>query len=537
MAPKAAIVLYASEFDGCAAGIGLFVGAARHTECMNHERGRLEVIGAGLSDSISRAAAYYQQLAPKASNVEELLAYLEEGIASAHVGLEECLRGYDSFDTFAFLRLAAGPWDFSEVRESETQVENSQAAQDVIALTLLGMGLPRQPLTGENSGQPDIGKALDLAAEILTAARTRAIVQGRTLNQPLGALAGEFLGYELSVRGRQYESIAKELNTGLLGDPTVATLLRDTLGFTLDDIRVVRDASVGLLNERFFGARDRVGDLVQTGSAATEVDADTFLRDMNLMMNECRLFGAVSAADAANRAGIEETVAKAVLDFFSSSRPAEDDANPAVRFAHGERLAPWGCIADDGEYLILNGFLGEDELRRDIERGLLAATAGQRGSAGKVWSRYDRRRAVYSESKTAAALTDLLGGAVPTWKEQKYIGPVSVEDTISLGKDGDRTCVQTRDFESDLLFVVDGVAICVEVKAGSVTDKARGGNAKRLATDLQKTLQEGNQQADRLARLIRTNQGVWSVDGKWIDLAPIDEIHSIIVMLDDMGPL
>ena len=154
-----------------------------------------------------------------------------------------------------------------------------------------------------------------------------------------------------------------------------------------------------------------------------------------------------------------------------------------------------------------------------------------------MWPRYDRRRASYSESKAATALTNLLAGAEPRWEGQKYIGPVSIEDAASLGRDADRTSVATREFESDLLFIVDGVALCVEVKAGSVTEKARGGHAKRLATDLQKTLKDGNEQADRLTQLIRINHGVWSADGKWIDLASVDEIHSIIVMLDDMGPL
>ena len=504
---------------------------------MNHEQGGLEVVGAGVVGSLGRAATYYQQLAEKASNPDDLLAHLGEEIEAARVALEECLCGHDSFDALAFLRLAAGPWDFSEIRESESLVENSQTAQDVIALTLLGMGLPRQPLTGENCGQPDIGKAMGLAADIVTAARTRALWQGRRVNQPLGALAGEFMGYELSVRGRQYESIAKELNSGLLGDATVATILDETLGFTLADIRAVREASVDQFNERIFGARDRVGDVVQSGVGIEEMDADSFRRDINLMMNECRLFGAVSAIDAAARADVEESTAKAVLDFFSTSRPAEGAVNPVARYAEGERRVPRGCIADDGQYLILNGFLGEDELRRDIERGLVAAAAGKRGSAGKVWAKYDRRRAAYSEAKAASVLSTLLADAEPRWKGQKYLGPVSIDNAAGLAQDSDRASVQTRKFESDLLFVVDGVALCVEVKAGSVTEKARGGNARRLASDLEKTLKEGNEQADRLTRLVRTNQGVWSIDDEWIDLAPIGEIHSIIVMLDDMGPL
>lgn len=365
-------------------GERLNVGGARHTECVHGEERRLEVVGTGVAASLAQAATYYQQLAKKAANVDDLLTSLEEAIESARVALEDSLRGYDSFDTLAFLRCAAGPWDFSEVRESESQLETSQSAQDVIALTFLGVGLPRHPLTGENSGQPDLGKALGLAGDIVRAARTRAVVQGRRVDQPLGALAGEFMGYELSVRGRQYESIAKELNTGLLGDPIVATFMKSALGFTLEDIRAVREASAELLNHRFSGARDRVGEIAQSGAGNDDGDADAFRRDINLMLNECRLFGAVSAVDAAEGAGIEEPTAKAVLEFFSTSRPAEGQANPVVKFARGERPAPWGSIADDGEYLMLNGFLGEDDLRRDMERGLVAA-AGDRGIAGKVW--------------------------------------------------------------------------------------------------------------------------------------------------------
>jgi hypothetical protein len=186
------------------------VGGARHAGCVPGEERRLTVVGTSVAASLAQAATYYQQLAKKAANVDDLLAALEEAIESGRVALEDCLRGYDSFDTLAFLRFAAGPWDFSEVPESESQIETSQAAQDVIALTLLGVGLPRHPLTGENSGQPDLGKALGLAGDIVRASQTRAVVQGRRVDQPLGALAGEFMGYELSVRGRKYASIAKE---------------------------------------------------------------------------------------------------------------------------------------------------------------------------------------------------------------------------------------------------------------------------------------------------------------------------------------
>ncbi|WP_248761451.1 hypothetical protein [Pseudarthrobacter sp. SSS035] len=501
---------------------------------MNPAPQRLDFVGSNVANNLNKAVAYYQHMAENMTADEDPRVFMREAISAARTSLEKCLRGYDSFDALAFIRLAAGPWDFTDLRESESQIESSQAAQDVVALTLLGMGLPRQPLTGKNSGQPNPAEALGLAANIVTAARTLALFRGQRANQPLGALAGEFMGYELSVRGRQYESIAKEVNTELLGHPAVSSVINSVLGFTLDDIRAVREASTALMNERLFGARDRLGEASKAGPPA---DAESFRHDINLMMNECRLFGAVSPTDVAERSGVAESTARAVLDFFSTSRSAENDVNPVMRFVDGELPTPGGCIADEDEYLLLNGFLSEDELRRNLERGLIAAAAEKKNNAAKMWPKYDKRRAVYSESKSANLIGKLLQGAKPHWEGQKYIGPVDTKDTNSLGRDSDRTAVMTDKFESDILFLVDGVALCVEVKAASITEKSRGGNAQRLAKDLQKTLKEGNEQANRLTRLISTNGGVWSVEGEWIDLSSASEIHSIVVMLDDMGPL
>ena len=474
---------------------------------------------------MQRAFAHLQSLAGQAGDAEELIAVLDRSVETSRLALEKCLNGLDSFDTLAFLRLSASPWDFSAVRESDSHVATSLAAQDVVALAALGMGLPRTPLTGKNSGQLNIGRAMQLAGDIVAASQTRALVQGHQTVQPLGALAGEFLGYELSVRGRQYQSVATELNTDLFGDQPTSKLLKDTLGFTLADVRSVRDSSVGLLNERLFGARDRLARAVRQG---TPPAADELRRDMNLMTNECRLFGAVTATDVATRAGVNEDTARSVLDFFTFSRPDEAHLDLISRFSKGELPAPWGGISDGDEFLILTGFLGEDELRRNIERGL---------KGGRAWSKYDRRRAKHSEAQTAVALSGLFNSTAPRWQGQEFIGPVRVADSGALSRTGDRRAVETRTYESDLLYVVDGVAVCVEVKAGSVTDKARAGNPQRLASDLQKTFREGNEQADRLTNLIRTNHGVWDEDNTWIDLSSVQEVHTIIVMLDDLGPL
>lgn len=487
-------------------------------------------------DSLTDAAAYFQALAQAASNGADMVAHLDRQIDQATAKLKMVLRGHDSFDALTFLRLAVGPWDFTGFKESETVIETSLAAQDVVALAFLGMGLPRTALTGENSGQPDIGAVVKHASEIVRAADARAMIKGMRLQEPLGRLAGQFLAFELSVRGRQYESIAAHLNTELLADPVVQTVLGDVLGFTLGKVREVRAASVALFNERFFSARDRVGEAARSGKRVDAIDRESFLADINLMMNECRLFGSVTSADVAARTGIDVLEVAAILDFFSAKRPEPDEPNPVAKFVEGRRPLPWGSIADEDAYLILPGFLGEDELRRDIERGLITASQAG-GSAAKKWSRYDRRRAELSERLAADGFAALLGGEKPRWRGQKYRGPVALADLPRFAHDEDPAALGGREYESDVLFVVDGVAFCIEVKAGTITDKARSGHAQRLAQDLQKTLKEGNEQAQRLAELIRVNGGVWTPDGNWLDLSDVQETHSVIVTLDDLGPL
>ncbi len=501
---------------------------------MHPKPDRVQFIGAG-TENLAASADFYESLIQQASSHGDVATVLERQIEIARTRLETAIRGHDSFDALAFLRMVAGLGDFTGLKESETRLETAQVAQDVVALAFLGLGLPRTQLTGENAGQIDVGTAVASAAHIVRAANALAMVRGHNLKEPLGPLAGKFLAYELTVRGRQYVSIATELN-GFLGEATIGSIIEDGLGFTVPEVRAVREAGVDLLNERFFGARDRVGDAAQAGLNLDAVDRESFRADMNLMLNECRLFGSVTADVVAVRTGLSRERVATILDFFSCTRPAPDADHPIDEFAQGRRPVPWGAIADDDGYLMLNGFLAEDELRRDIERGLIAASQGG-GAAAKMWSRYDRRRAAFAEAKAADAIASLLGGARPTWQGRKYLGPVDLADVSRFVPGVERADVASREYESDILFVVDGVAICVEVKAGSVTDKSRGGNAKRLATDLQKTLTEGNDQAQRLVELIRTNGGVLAADGRWIELADVREAHSVIVMLDDMGPL
>jgi hypothetical protein len=91
--------------------------------------------------------------------------------------------------------------------------------------------------------------------------------------------------------------------------------------------------------------------------------------------------------------------------------------------------------------------------------------------------------------------------------------------------------------ECDGLFVIGDVAICVEVKGRTIADAARRGDRARLATEIKKIFGEGARQAQRLEQLISHNHGIWLGDGSWLDLARVREVRTIVVGLDDFGPL
>lgn len=514
------------------------VGACRYLDeqvrrfhvIRSFERPSLKVVSEN-AHGLGRAMAYWAQLTRNAGSPEDLIPFLRARIAESTRELVKALGTFDSFDTLAFLRMSTRLGDFTDLRESNSTPETSYSAPEIVAHALLGMGLPRTPLIGDFGHPPSPSELLRLSGSILEDARCIAITEGLLSDLPLARLAGHFKGYELSVRGRQYSSVAEDINTGLLDGPAVAAILRNTLGFALTDVRAVRAAGIHLLESRFFGARDRVGDLTlehRDGTPLSDTDKARFTADIVLMMVECRRFGAINVTDVAVGAGVPEDTARLVLDYFAATRPGADAAAMVDRFCRGERIQPWGCIADHGEYLLLDGFLGEDELRRDVERGLVGT---------KQWNSYDRQRARFAEARAVEALRQLLGGEDPRWQAQLYLVPRDGGAPGALAATADPASVATKTVESDALFVVDGVALCVEVKAGSITDRARGGDVQRLARDLTKTLRDANEQADRLVTLIRTNHGVWDSKKRWIDLSEVREIHSIVVSLDDLGPL
>jgi hypothetical protein len=118
-------------------------------------------------------------------------------------------------------------------------------------------------------------------------------------------------------------------------------------------------------------------------------------------------------------------------------------------------------------------------------------------------------------------------GAPPQHVNLKYLAPKAGSSPTVLAVDcGDPRSVADQT-ESDCLFVIQDVAICVEVKGRTIADAAHQGDHARLRTEIDDTFGSGASQARRLETLIRTNGGIWLETGRWLGLSHIKETPDV----------
>ncbi|WP_162150154.1 MULTISPECIES: hypothetical protein [unclassified Arthrobacter] len=80
---------------------------------------------------------------------------------------------------------------------------------------------------------------------------------------PLTTLAATYVGHELNVKFKQYAHVHDGLNEALFSSKHLGTILLEALGFTYEDFLAIREAIRSIYLDRFFAARDILGDVAQ----------------------------------------------------------------------------------------------------------------------------------------------------------------------------------------------------------------------------------------------------------------------------------
>lgn len=492
---------------------------------------RMTLVAASETAIIATAAridSYVQQLRPLDPAEEPQDDFLPAVLDHAVGRLEALVRGHDALDVMAMLRQYMIPPDLALWSESGSSLRDSWAAAEVVALVLLGLGLPERDPSLQARTASIIPQLVDNAAAVVHLASVNGIVRysqrrvAESAVDGMNAMAWRLSSHETSVRGRQYPLVAADINDAVLRTSRTDATFRDQFGFTLDDILAVREALVELVGQSHHHAYERLAVAAQTGGPP---DAETVAAITAIFETPSRL-ALVTPEQISARAALDRDVSSRILELFSIRPDGRPPVSLVRDFINGRNpMAGTAMLHDPARgYLPLPGAMALDEIRRTCEAPIKGT---------KSWTRYGRARDQAVERVAADTLAALLTGQAAAHRNLRYRDSADGHD-LSHGSTSHPNAPVT---EADCLLVLDGVALCVEAKAGDLRPRTRQGGVAQLEGDLGKTVKDAAEQADRLRQLIERNHGLWRDTGEWLDLANVDEIHSIVVCLDDLGPL
>lgn len=457
---------------------------------------------------------------------------LDPVLAESVQALQDVLEGHDALDVLSLVAMYLMPADMAMWREADSTLEQTIAAAEIIALALLGMGLPRT-LDPPVQTASIIEEATRRAGVIIRLAqafswnRLAERAAGGPADLSLGYLSWRLAAHETAVRGRQYDSVARRLNTAILDNPRAEESWKLVLGYTYNDVLGVRDAVARICTHRMRNVAETMREATATDDPS-RLD-ETVRSAFDTFFERPSPLRLVTIEDVRRESAIEPAPIQAILDRFSLGPDGRDARALISEFVQGRSpMMGKGIIQVPGSgYLILNGAIALDEIRRTCEAQIKPSSH---------WTKYSDMRASNAEKYVADVLDELLLERAAVRTSLKYRIPSPESPRVDLSATA-RTPNEGDIAEADVLLVLDGVAICVEVKSGDLRPKSRQGGPSQLQGDLEKNVTQAAQQADRLRHLVETNRGLWLSTGSWLDLSKVQEIHSIVVSLDDLGPV
>lgn len=496
---------------------------------------RFVVPGPAGADAFAKRLERLSQQLPPADSWDQLLAQAPLLIQESVEAITRLLTGQDLLNVIELVRRHEIPMVVDDFKESES--EQLAAVVDVVATVALSLG-QRHPPAGESEEPRE-----DLISQLAQHARNIVYV-GIMLAMatrddpalgPLRHLAGQLVSHDLVVHGKHYERISRILNQSLLGANGIRTILRRDFGFDLSDVEQVTDAIRDCYQDSFDPLRHSLGrilELMESGKDPSEQERLELSKSLHAALNQPAATSTFTAEDLTSYCDVPPEKIDAILLTFSKPFSSGDPTQETLKLVHGTAsLKQVATLRDeDGNHALLHSAGISPEMVRPRLESVLRTKQ-------KSWQSYGRQRDNLVEKLAAKELSQLLGLASPTYEGLKYLTAAAEKDVSTLSADATNPKSMGQIVESDALLLVDDVAVCLEVKAGSLSEKARTGNVQRVAQDLEKTIGAATEQAQRLEELILTNGGIWRDNGKWLDLSAIREVHTVVVCLEDFGPL
>ena len=435
--------------------------------------------------------------------------------------------GVDCLELLAHLRCADVSIGLRGIPESSRPIVDTHAVSELLAVILLALGLPRTTDQMPGSSAKVVTAIRQEAALLLGAAQFSTVAKHAMSSDAVEKLAARHRSGTVLTRGAQYGSISERNTAGFLETPPVSGIVEGQFGFTPAEVRLVADAITELQNSRLIASCDRMAEAVASGIAPEDVNLRTA---MTLLVCPQDIF-VLAVKDIAAAAGVDIQRTRAILDVFSVAIPQSDPIEAALAVMRGiSPLSTRGLIRLDQDTVFPMGTaIMPESFRSTLEAGLPKNTA--------TWAKYNEAREKWSEAEAVRQVARLLNVTDATHTSLDYLAPEEGVEPSALGADTQFASGTFKKVEADAVFVVDQVAFCIEVKAGSLLPEDRAGDQRRLLNGLDSIVRSASDQAERLRSLILSNQGIWTPRRQWISFEGVREVRSIVVTLDDCGPV
>ncbi|WP_146084418.1 hypothetical protein [Rathayibacter sp. AY1C1] len=459
---------------------------------------------------------------------DEYVSRYEQIIQDNVNQISALIRGHDAFDVIEVMRQNERPWNLDHFKESEA--DGLPAVLDLVAAILAASGRRRgDRYQSTEPFPPSAQEVAELARECFSLSHFADLNVASSLPYgPLSEFAAIFKNTNVVIRGRRYADIGDEIDGAIFSSPSIQVILQAQLGFSFEQYREVRAAqqaryAAGLARIAAQADFTILGDGPSPSPGSPELQ---FFDDLCIFPGQRASFG---VDELEKETGLPRDAIKAILTRFSEPFEPADPVSAAKDVLAGSGAFPRASLLRDSNerYISLGHGIGNDYFRFSVEESL---------KASKSWNRYERQRGKAAERMAISLLERLLQvSATATSLEYFAPGANQVPSDLGSGAAVKSLSKSSKRTEADALFLVGDVAVCVEVKAGSISEPARSGNVLKLTRDLDKTIGDATSQANRLRDLLITNGGLWLVDGSWLDTGQVREVLSVAVCLDDVG--
>ncbi|MGJ5667833.1 hypothetical protein QLG13_08185 [Rhodococcus aetherivorans] len=438
--------------------------------------------------------------------------------------IAEAAAPHHVFDILALMRFR---FEAATAENPDFVVEESAATLELITLIISARGITARATTDDQLGNGTLDAALNEIQDAVGEAMVTGGILAMTTTARDSSTARELsfgsVLREIFVRNLAYPHMVEDTLGALFDEPAIESHCLSVLGCTVKQIRQVFRTLRSLYGEewnRRITAITEAADVVTTGAAIGDEIPSEIIDRFRDALDSKTAYPRLNAELIASRCALPTNTVHNVLDLFITPLTERPPAEAAVDFFRGRsplRMQPI-LRASDGTYAVPHDALLVHAIRERVEVALKTDNV--------AWTAYQVHRGNYLEQATISLLAAHLPGN-KTDAGFKYLVP-----------DNETQCAPeqyTKEVEGDGLIVVDDVAIILEAKAVALRPRSRTGLAGPLWQDLRRMVTVAAEQSDRMRHRILHDGGLRLIDGSWLNLNHIREVHTIAATLDDLS--